>query len=374
VRLLHWRGALGTGHLLDSRHRLVAVHHPPNSFEGHACQMRPKYYLRAMESELTIIATVEDKASDSHPTILLVEDEPISRLMTSRRLQRAGYEVEAVTNGREALARLSKRFFPMLLTDWDMPKMDGVTLCKAVRAMPLAGYVYIILLTAREGTANVIEGLAAGADDYLTKPPNDNELQARLNTGRRILNLERSLRAANQKLHVLSIQDALTQTFNRRHLMVQLPQELDRARRYARHLSIVLCDVDHFKIVNDTHGHQAGDEALKGFADLIVASTRKGIDWVARYGGEEFFLVLPETSLSAAMAVAEKLRLAIAAHSFELADGPLRMSSSFGVASYNPDQPSSEASVDELIACADECLYRSKTEGRNRVTGEALSH
>src|ERR1700684_1742464 len=135
------------------------------------------------------------------PSILLVEDEPTTRLMMSRQLTRAGYTVEVVSNGIQALEMLKSRFFPLLLTDWDMPEMDGVTLCKALRRMPLEGYVYTILLTAREGKANVIEGLAAGADDYLTKPPDDNELRARLNTGRRILKLEQSLRAANGRIH-----------------------------------------------------------------------------------------------------------------------------------------------------------------------------
>jgi two-component system, cell cycle response regulator len=125
-----------------------------------------------------------DEPADIKPSILLVEDEPTTRLMTARQLTRAGYEVQVVSNGAEALAMFKSRFFPMMLTDWDMPKMNGVALCKAVREMPLEGYVYTILLTGREGKTNVIEGLAAGADDYLTKPPDDNELLARLNTGR----------------------------------------------------------------------------------------------------------------------------------------------------------------------------------------------
>src|ERR1039457_6732634 len=183
------------------------------------------------------------ESTDIKPSILLVEDEPTTRLMTSRQLTRAGYDVEVVSNGAEALAMLKKRFFPLLLTDWDMPEMDGVALCKAARATPL-------------------EGLAAGADDYLTKPPDDNELRARLNTGRRILKLEQSLRAANRQNHLLSITDALTATYNRRYLMERLPQEIGRACRYGQPLSVVLCDVDRFKHVNDTYGHQAGDGVL----------------------------------------------------------------------------------------------------------------
>jgi two-component system, cell cycle response regulator len=312
------------------------------------------------------------EATDLRPSILLVEDEPTTQLMMSRQLTRAGYEVEVVSNGAQALTMFTKRFFPLLLTDWDMPEMNGVALCKAVREMPLEGYVYTILLTAREGMANMLEGLAAGADDYLTKPPDDNELRARLNTGRRILKLEQSLRAANGRIHLLSITDALTATFNRRYLMERLPQELERARRYGRPLSVVLCDADHFKNVNDSRGHQAGDQVLRSFAKLLMGSMRADIDWVARYGGEEFLIVLPETTVADAIAFAEKMRVAIATHPFDIAGGPLSLSSSFGVAGYDSVQVLQNTGIDPLIGAADVCLYRSKELGRNRVTGHAL--
>ena len=218
----------------------------------------------------------------------------------------------------------------------------------------------------------MIEGLEAGADDYLTKPPNDNELRARLNTGQRILKLEQSLRVANRRNHLLSITDALTGTYNRRYLMERLPQEIERARRYGHPLSVVLCDADHFKNVNDTHGHQAGDEVLKGFAKLLTGSTRIDIDWVARYGGEEFLIVLPETCVADAITFAEKMRVAIAAHPFEIASGSLTVTSSFGVAGYDSAQIKKDASVDNLIDNADRCLYRSKEMGRNQVTSQIL--
>jgi two-component system cell cycle response regulator len=306
---------------------------------------------------------------DIWPSILLVEDEPTTRLMTSRQLRRAGYEVAVVANGTQALAMLRSKFFPMMLTDWDMPEMNGVALCKAVREMPLEGYVYTILLTAREGKAHVIEGLAAGADDYLIKPPDDDELRARLNTGRRILTLEQSLRAANGRIHRLSITDPLTDTYNRRYLMEQLPHEIERACRYARPLSVVMCDVDYFKQVNDSHGHQAGDEVLKGLSRLLLGRARKDLDWVARYGGEEFVIVLPETRVADAMVFAEKMRAIIAAHPFEIMEATLSVSASFGVAGSDSLEARGEVSVDRLIGDADACLYRSKEMGRNRVTG-----
>jgi diguanylate cyclase (GGDEF)-like protein len=311
-------------------------------------------------------------APDDKPSILLVEDEATSRLIVSRQLERAGYDVQAVSNGAEALAILRKRFIPLLITDWEMPELNGVALCGEIRKMPLEGYIYMILLTAREGKANVIEGLQAGADDYLTKPPDDNELLARLNTGRRILKLEQSLRAANLRIRLLSVTDALTATFNRRYLMERLPQEIERARQRGGPLSVVLCDADHFKDVNDLHGHQAGDRVLQSYAKLLMDSTRQDIDWVARYGGEEFLIVLPGTTVNDAIAFAEKLRVTVAGHSFDIAGGALKVTSSFGVAGYDSVQARQDTGVDALIANADRCLYQSKEQGRNRITGKCL--
>jgi diguanylate cyclase (GGDEF)-like protein len=309
---------------------------------------------------------------DTGLAILLVEDEPTTRMMTARQLKRAGYEVESVSNGAEALERLKTRFFPLLLTDWEMPEMDGVALCRAVRQADLEGYIYTILLTARDAKSHVIEGLGAGADDYLTKPVDDNELIARLNTGRRILQLEQSLRAANRVNQLLSVTDELTGAYNRRYLMEQLPKEIERARRYGRPLSAVLCDIDHFKSINDTHGHQAGDEVLKSFAAQLLHCTRRGVDWFARYGGEEFLIVLPETGIDDAVRFAEKTRAHIASEKFPTAAGSLAVTASFGVAGSDSVDKQSEVGVDFLIGHADLCLYRSKETGRNRVTGKAL--
>ncbi len=183
----------------------------------------------------------------------------------------------------------------MLVTDWEMPEMDGIALCKAVRNMQLDGYVYALLLTARDAKEHIITGLEAGADDYLVKPVHEPELIARLNAGRRILALEHSLRVANQRNRILSITDALTGAYNRRYLMEQLPREVERCRRYAYPLSVLMCDLDHFKQINDQRGHAAGDDVLQQFAARAQKSIRSNSDWIARYGGEEFLIVLPET-------------------------------------------------------------------------------
>ena len=305
-------------------------------------------------------------------TILLAEDDPVTRMLMTRFLKKAGYEVDAVSNGSEALDHMMARYYPILVTDWEMPEMDGVALCKAVRNMQLDGYVYALLLTARDSKEHIIAGLEAGADDYLIKPVHEAELIARLNAGRRILNLEHSLRAANQRNRVLSITDALTGAYNRRYLMEQLPRELERCRRYAYPLSVLMCDVDHFKKINDMRGHAAGDEVLQQFAARTQKSIRSTSDWVARYGGEEFLVVLPETSHDGALHVAEKLRDLISATPFATRNGDCPVTASFGVASTGPNGPDISLKVDQLIRAADECLYQSKQEGRNRSSGQEV--
>jgi diguanylate cyclase (GGDEF)-like protein len=301
--------------------------------------------------------------------ILLVDDEPTQRLIMARLLKRAGYEVEMAANGREALAKLEQGDFPLMITDWEMPEMDGIALCSALRRSE-KGYTYIILLTSRDAIEHLVAGLQSGADDYLIKPVIEPELIARLNTGRRIVTLERSLRTANEENRRLSITDPLTGVFNRRYLMEQLPREIDRAARYGRQLSAIMCDVDHFKKINDSHGHMTGDDVLKWFA----ASLQKGVrtsDWIARYGGEEFIIVLPETSVSNAAIAAEHLRKDIAGTPFAAAGLELPVSASFGVSGWKENVPKA-ASLDALIAHCDAGVYASKAGGRNRITTEGL--
>jgi diguanylate cyclase (GGDEF)-like protein len=239
--------------------------------------------------------------------------------------------------------------------------------------MQMDGYVYALLLTARDSKEHIIAGLEAGADDYLIKPVHEPELIARLNAGRRILNLEHSLRVANQRNRILSITDALTGAYNRRYLMEQLPRELERCRRYAYPLSVLMCDIDRFKQVNDNRGHAAGDDVLQQFAARAQKSIRTNSDWVSRYGGEEFLIVLPETEYEGAMAVAEKIRTLVSSMPFATRSGDLMATASFGVASTGPNGPDISLNADALIRCADECMYRSKQEGRDRTVGHEFS-
>ena len=208
--------------------------------------------------------------------ILIAEDNPVSRKLLEKTLVKAGYETVSMENGRKALEIFNKRFFPIVLTDWMMPEMDGLELCRAIRENDSAssGYVFIILLTAKDHKEDIVKGLEGGADDYLTKPFDHAELIARLNTARRILELEKSLRDANEEIRILSITDPLTKTYNRGYLNDRLPNEIKKARRYGHPLSLILCDIDHFKRVNDTYGHQVGDEVLREFT-----SNRSGLTW-----------------------------------------------------------------------------------------------
>jgi diguanylate cyclase (GGDEF)-like protein len=310
--------------------------------------------------------------AETPPAILLAEDDPVTRMLMTRFLKKAGYEVDAVADGAEALERMLKRYYPILVTDWEMPGMDGVALCKAVRNLQLDGYVYSLLLTARDSKEHIIAGLDAGADDYLIKPVHEPELIARLNAGRRILNLEHSLRAANHRNRILSITDALTGAFNRRYLMEQLPREVERCRRYAYPLSVIMCDIDHFKRINDAKGHGAGDDVLQQFVARVQRSIRSNSDWIARYGGEEFLMVLPETDYHAGHFVAEKIRTLIGSGPFVTRAGEAAVTASFGVASSGSNGPDLSLKVDGLIKTADQCLYRAKQEGRNRSVGAEI--
>ena len=304
--------------------------------------------------------------------VLLAEDDPVARMLTARLLKKAGYDVVAVADGGAALEALRASYFPVVLTDWEMPVLDGLGVVAAVRGGDWPGYIFTILLTGRDSRESVVAGLEAGADDYLTKPVNEAELLARMKTGWRIAELELRLRTAREEAVKLSLTDALTGVNNRRYLSDTLPGEATRARRFARPLSVVMCDIDHFKRVNDTYGHAAGDAVLRDFAALLLDKIRVDVDWVARFGGEEFVVVLPETDLAGALVVGERLRAATAALEVRYEGQRLAVTSSFGVASVDAVWP--EGSVaEQLLTQADLCLYLSKKAGRDRVTGQSLS-
>jgi two-component system chemotaxis response regulator CheY len=248
----------------------------------------------------------------------------------------------------------------LVITDWMMPHVSGPELVQLIRAAGFRSYVYIIMLTAKEGKSDVIQGLEAGADDYLKKPFDTGELMARIKIGERILNLE-------ARLQEMATHDPLTGLLNRRAVYDHAEAELNRARRDTTPTSLVLLDVDHFKSVNDRYGHLIGDQALKLVAD-ILRSHRRTYDWVGRWGGEEFLIILPNTSSAEAQVVAERVREGIAAATLPLPDGkPLEMRASLGVTSTALTTTPPSAALDRLVQQADEALYRAKRAGRNTV-------
>ena len=302
--------------------------------------------------------------------ILIAVDDPAERGTLAKTLARGGYRrVTAVTSGPEALAAMGREAFAIVIAGVRLAGMDGYELCRALRARGAAAYVYVLLLARGKRKSLVLKGLAAGADATLPQPVDPAELSACIAAARRIIDLERSLRLTNEQVRALSIRDPLTGVFNRVYLMERLPQEFKRSRRYGHALSLIMCDIDHFKDVNDRYGHRAGDEVLKDFAGRVAGSIRIDIDWMARYGGEEFLIVLPETDVPSACIVAERLRRLVAQTPFGFKEGQSRITASFGVASYRPAAQTDGVTFDQLMEQADEFLYQAKREGRNTVRG-----
>lgn len=305
---------------------------------------------------------------DNNFPILVVDDDIVSRTVVEKYLHKAGFEVLSAGNGKEALALFDQRFCPIVLTDWMMPEINGPQLCRMIRERKTDGYVFIILITARDSKTDIVSGLESGADDYLTKPIHPAELVARINTGIRILKLEQSLKSANEEIRLLSITDPLTGCFNRTYLGERFPQELSRSQRYSHALSVVITDIDHFKKVNDTYGHQAGDLVLKNFAKCVMDQIREKVDWAVRYGGEEFLIVLPETGCAGVQSMAERLRSAVSRLSIQYEEQEIKVTASFGGACVLFSQKSHKGiTMEQLINQADEKLYLSKREGRDRV-------
>jgi two-component system, cell cycle response regulator len=304
--------------------------------------------------------------------VLIVDDDPHVVLRISALLKSEGFEVYSASSGEDALRLLDTTVCQIVLTDWHMPDMDGLALCRNLRMRQIDGYIYVLMLTVRDSTSDILAGLAAGADDYLVKGATSAEILARLNVGRRTTNLERSLRKSNDKNRRMSTTDALTGVHNRRFLMKYLPRELERSRRYNHPLAVIACDLDNFKRINDGFGHEAGDEILQAFATRAGDCIRQGIDWVARSGGEEFIIVLPETTLLGAGHAAQRLREALAAHPISTSSGPLSVTVSMGVTALETAQELSAVSVSELLRAADRYLYTSKHLGRDRATVTAV--
>ena len=324
----------------------------------------------------------EAGASPTHAgRILVVDDHEDNVELLRVRLEAWGYTVDTATDGKEALDRVDAVAPDLILLDVMMPSIDGNEVARRIKQNPMLPFIPIIMQTALDSTESKVEGLEAGADDYITKPIEFAELKARVRSMLRIKRLqeeleerERQLLEANERLRHMSRTDGLTGLENRRSIERQLDMMFAHGQRLAEPLSCVMCDIDRFKQVNDEHGHHAGDAVLKQYAAILKKAARE-IDVVGRYGGEEFIVLLPGTVLDAAVTFAERVRKEVEAHTFVFEGGSIRRTASFGVAGWpHPRIHTCEG----IVRAADDALYVAKETGRNRVirfdSGEFNAH
>ena len=296
--------------------------------------------------------------------IVIAEDSLVEMKSLTLALEKWGYEVVACTNGKEALQVLTQEDPPKLvLLDWKMPEINGLEVCQELRFQQTKDYLYIIILSSNTEQKDRIKGLQSGADDYIQKPIDLQELQLRLQAGRRILELQENLLEAQKALRIQATHDFLTGIHNRAAIMGILNQEINRTRRCKNPVGVLMADIDTFKNINDTHGHPAGDAVIKEVANRIQDSLRE-YDHVGRFGGEEFLIVVPEIQHADLHALANRIRKAIADTPMDLPLLEITVTLSIGGALLNR---SSSCTINELIAQSDEALYQAKEGGRNRV-------
>jgi diguanylate cyclase (GGDEF)-like protein len=297
--------------------------------------------------------------------ILVVDDEPLSRHVLQATVEQLGHEWTAAENGQAAWQCYNQDSPEVLITDLLMPEVDGLELCRRIRADAGAGYTYIILVTALSDRRDGARGMEAGADDYLIKPVDLFDLQMRLIAAQRVTDLHAQLARHRAELAHLARHDPLTGLGNRRSLDEDLEVLHARSRRYGRGYAVAMCDIDRFKAYNDTQGHQAGDQALRAVTATIAQELRGG-DSVYRYGGEEFLLILPEQTLDTALVAVERVRSAVERLAIPqpsaAPEGVLTVSA--GITAYAPGHQTTAA---ELLRQADAALYRAKSAGRNRI-------
>lgn len=302
--------------------------------------------------------------------ILIADDELVSRHLMKAALRDMGYDVVVVDNGQDAWEVLQEGEARIALIDWVMPGLDGIEICRRAREAGMLGYVYVIVVTGRDQTEDVVAALDAGADDCVTKPFRPEELSARVGTGIRIVMLERALRETQDELRLIATRDELTKVWNRPAILRLLEGEVNRSRREYKPFAIALVDIDHFKQVNDRLGHLAGDVVLAEVASRLTSACRS-YDRVGRYGGEEMVVLMPGCESDAAFDVSERLRCAVSACDILTPEGAASVTVSVGAAS-NQDRLNVSSTV--MVRAADRALYESKGNGRNRVTIATLAH
>lgn len=295
--------------------------------------------------------------------ILIAEDDLITSRILEKNLQSWGYEAVLARSGEQAWRELKDSNLRLAILDWMMPGMDGIEICKKIRRRKKYKYTYIILLSAKDRKQDIIAGLSSGADDYMAKPVNFLELRARLQTGKRIIDLEDKLLYVQNQLKDLASRDSLTKLWNRAEISKFLREELDRGQREKKPLGVIMLDVDYFKKINDSFGHEIGDLALLQVVSRIKRKVRKS-DKVGRYGGDEIIAILPNCNLVEIRKIGERLRASVACRGVKTGLENFPVTISAGCASTeNRLQPSAE----KLIRAADAALLRAKNNGRNCV-------
>lgn len=323
-----------------------------------------------MESAPAFDETLTLDLADLQPDlcVLIVDDDEEARDYLVAVVQEAGYQTRTAATGEEALRILENDFCPIMITDRNMPGMDGLTLCRRARQGSYSGYLYIFLLTTHNSAEDIVNGLKAGADDYLGKRNiSAAELVARLGNAKRIVGLEQALRRALDQKRQMANTDVLTGAYSRRYLERQLSLELERTRRFGHALTVLLIDIDHFKRINDRYGHAVGDEVLRNTYRRMRELLPRACDWIGRYGGEEFLITLLDTDLRGAEVVAQRLTTGVAQSPIDTSSGQIPVTISVGAADVS-QMMSNQLSFKGLLQIADECLYASKRAGRNRYT------
>jgi two-component system, cell cycle response regulator len=304
------------------------------------------------------------RPNGNQPKILLVDDSPVSRKLVELALSQKPYALISATTGQQAVDLFEEHKPALVIMGWTMPDLTGEELCQRIRSRSQDSYTYIVVLTGRTDKSNLVEALNAGADDYLTKPFHPEELVARVGVGLRIVELHRKMETKNLMLEELALTDALTGLPNRRAIENWAATQFSGAARYGYSFWVVVADLDHFKQVNDTFGHDAGDAVLKKFSKILKTCTR-GSDLCGRLGGEEFLLVLTHTNKENALAVIERIRAELASTPFTFGGCTVAVTASFGLAGFEGSQRPS--AFNRLQALADAALYSAKRHGRNRV-------
>jgi two-component system, cell cycle response regulator len=305
-------------------------------------------------------------AAQDRLKVLIADDSAVYRKLVEQAFTDANYSLLVAQSGQEAIDLLGEHLPAIVITDWVMPDLTGIELCQQIRARNHNPYTYVIILTSVSDKENVVKGLAAGADDYLTKPFHPEELLARVEVGRRLVELHRQVEAKNHLLEELALTDSLTGLPNRRAIDEWAPRQLSGAARHGFPFWVVMADLDNFKSVNDSSGHDAGDKVLKRFAEILKTNSRRS-NICGRIGGEEFLFILTHADKENVISVVERVRRQLEEQDFFFGNRVIKVTASFGISGFQGEQGVLPPDFSSLLSQADLALYTAKHRGRNRV-------